>query len=163
MKKQLLRTLTAALFLTLVLAGRAPAEWIPPAGGGQQIGPVAVVLCESLTLRESPGTSSKAVGTLRYGDRVMVLTESDGFAQCCVSDDVDASPAGWANADYLAVDPAWYRTEEATPVYAWNDASAPRVALLSKNTTLPVLKRDGSWLVVSLRGAAGWIYAKDVK
>ena len=70
---------------------------------------------------------------------------------------MDAAPAGWVNAEYIAIDPSWYRTEEATPVYAWNDESAPKVALLDANTTLPILKEEGDWLIVSLRGATGWI------
>ena len=70
---------------------------------------------------------------------------------------MDAGPAGWVNADYIAVDPAWYRADNATPVYAWNDTEAPKVALLDAGTELPILKDDGDWLIVSLRGATGWI------
>ena len=81
----------------------------------------------------------------------------NGWAKIFVSDDVDAEPAGWVNAEYLAIDPAWYRTEGKTAVYAWNSTSALKVALLDKDTTLPILKDDGVWLVVGLRGATGWI------
>jgi hypothetical protein len=35
---------------------------------------------------------------------------------------------------------------------------APKVALLSKGTMLPILKDEGEWLIVSLRGASGWIH-----
>ena len=56
------------------------------------------------------------------------------------------------------VNPTWYRTDDTTPVYAWNDTMAPKVALLSKGTVLPILKDEGEWLIVSLRGATGWIY-----
>ena len=59
--------------------------------------------------------------------------------------------------DYIVIDPAWYRTDASTPVYAWNDTSAPKVALLDRDTLLPVLKDNGDWIVVSLRGATGWI------
>ena len=83
--------------------------------------------------------------------------ETGGWEQCFLSDDVDACPGGWVNEDYLAIDPAWYRTEASTPVYAWNETTAPKVALLDRNTTLPILKEEGEWLIVSLRGAAGWI------
>ena len=55
------------------------------------------------------------------------------------------------------INPAWYVTEKSTAVYAWNDVNAPKVALLDKDTVLPILKDDGDWLVVSLRGASGWI------
>ena len=52
---------------------------------------------------------------------------------------------------------AWYVTETETPVYAWNDPSAPKVALLDKNAKLPILKEEDEWYIVSLRGATGWI------
>ena len=46
-----------------------------------------------------------------------------------------------------------------------HSTSAPRVALLDANTELfdpntflPVLKDEGDWLLVSLRGAVGWIH-----
>ena len=133
------------------------ADILPPYGEGQ-IGLQAVVLCERLTVRQEPSTGSAAVKTLQYGDRVIVTKQEDGWASCFTSDNVDASPAGWVNMDYIAIDPAWYRTEEATPVYTWNDRNAPKVALLDKDTTLPVLKEEDEWLIVSLRGAAGWIH-----
>ena len=44
-----------------------------------------------------------------------------------------------------------------TPVYAWNDTAALKVGLLDPGTTLPILKDTGDWLIVSLRGATGWI------
>ncbi len=114
------------------------------------------MLCETLTLREKPDASSRVVQTLDYGDLPIVMEQENGWAYCAVDDSED-SPLGWVNADYLAIDPAWYRTEKKTTVYAWNDTSAPKLALLNGNTRLPILKEDGGWLVVSLRGAAGWI------
>ncbi len=96
--------------------------------------------------------------TLEYGTQIIVQPETGGWAQCFLSDDVDEGPAGWVNEDYLAIDCAWYRTEEQTPVYAWDDEMAPKVALLEADTTLPVLKEEEEWLIVSLRGAVGWIH-----
>ncbi len=130
---------------------------LPPYGEGQ-IGFRAAVLCESLTVRQEPDEGSKAVKTLRYGEFLLVLRQENGWAECIQSDDVDASPIGWVNADYILVDPAWYRTGEKTPVFAWNDTDAPKVALLNKDVTLPILKEEGDWLLVSLRGATGWIH-----
>ena len=155
MKKIMLLLLTLVMLMT---AGNAClAEVLPPYGEGQ-IGLQAVVLCESLTIRQEPGVSSKAVKTLQYGDRFVVQKQQGGWADCFLSDAVDAGPSGWVNTDYIVIDPAWYRTDAATPVYAWGDTAAPKVALLSKNTTLPILKDEGEWLVVSLRGASGWIH-----
>ena len=156
MKKGILAAVLASL-LALWGAASACAEIIPAYGAGQS-GLTAVVLCESLTIRQRASASSPAVQKLTYGARIVVQPETGGWAQCFLSDDVDAGPAGWVNEDYLAIDPAWYRTEASTPVYAWNETTAPKVALLDKNTTLPILKEEGEWLIVSLRGAAGWIH-----
>ncbi|MBQ6594200.1 MAG: SH3 domain-containing protein [Clostridia bacterium] len=157
MKKIALLTVLAVLTLMLGSVMAAQAELIAPYGEGQ-IGYHAAVLCESLTVRDAPKSSAKAVDTLHWGDFLLVYKQENGFAECFVSDDVDAGPIGWVNADYIFIDPAWFRTESKTPVYAWDDTDAPRVALLDKGTTLPVLKDEGDWLIVSLRGAAGWIH-----
>ncbi len=148
------------MILTVLLVfgniGMARAEIIPPQGPGQ-IGYQGAVLCQELTIRREPDFDSRSVGKLRYGDTFMVLKQSGGWAQVILSDDVDAEPAGWVNAEYIIIDPAWYRTDETTAVYAWDDTSAPKVALLDPGTKLPILKEEGKWVVVSLRGAAGWI------
>lgn len=160
MKKYRKLMILTALILMLGSVGTVQAEIIPPRGEGQ-IGLQAVVLCETLTVRKEPSASSQAVKTLHYGDIIIVQPETGGWAGCFLSDAVDGGRAGWVNEDYLAIDPAWYRTEEKTPVYAWNDTMAPRVALLDSGTTLPILKDGGDWLIVSLRGAAGWIHSKN--
>ena len=153
------------LFATMVtlwgMGSTVGAEIIPSQGPGQQIGPPAVVLCDTLTLRKGPGADTDTVRILHYGDRFMVLNQKDGWAECVFTDDVDGGPEGWVNADYIAIDPAWYRTDSTTTVYAWNDIGASKVAQLSKDTSLPILKDDGDWLVVSLRGATGWIRKND--
>lgn len=149
------KLLMVSLVLVLVCMMTAQAEILPPHGEGQ-IGLQAVVLCDSLTVRRQPYTSSTVVTTLDYGALPIVMEQSDGWAYCSLGDSED-SDMGWVNADYIAIDPAWYRTDEKTPVYAWDDTAAPKVALLSAGTTLPILKEDGKWLIVSLRGATGWI------
>lgn len=156
MKRLIWLTILTVLIIAVGCAGVVHAEIIPPHGFGQ-IGLQAVVLCEKLTLRQSPSASSAGILTLNYGDLPIVMEQKDGWAYCATSDSED-SPLGWVNADYLAIDPAWYRTEKKTTVYAWNDAAAPKLALLDANTTLPILKEDGDWLIVSLRGASGWIH-----
>ena len=165
MKKYAWLAILTALILTLGCIGVAHAEIIPPYGPGQQIGYPAVVLCEKLTLREGPSAFSKAVQTLNYGDRPIVVgadlpagaKEENGFVYCTLGDSED-SPCGWINSDYIVINPAWYVAEKETAVYAWNDTVAPKVALLDKDTRLPILKEEDDWYVISLRGAAGWIH-----
>ena len=165
MKKNGWLTILTALVLSFVCIGAVHAEIIPPCEPGQQIGYPAVVLCETLTLREEPVASSKAIRTLHYGDRPIITgadrpsgaKEENGFVYCTLGDSED-SPCGWINSDYIVVNPAWYVTEKETAVYAWNDTAAPKVALIDKDTRLPILKEEGDWYIVSLRGAAGWIH-----
>ena len=156
MRKTFWLAMVAVLVLALGCVGVAHAEIIPPHGFGQ-IGLQAVVLCEELTLREKPNAASGIVQTLKYGKLPIVIEQQGGWAYCAVDDSED-SPLGWVNSDYLAIDPAWYRTEQKTTVYAWNNTAAPKVALLNAGVKLPILKQDGSWIVVSLRGASGWIH-----
>ena len=156
MKKHVWLAIAIALILTMGSIATVQAAVLPPHGEGQ-IGLQAVVLCEELTLREKPSASSRAVEKLQYGDWPIVIEQKDGWAYCVLGDS-EESPSGWVSADYIVVDPAWYRTDKKTPVYAWNDTASPKVALLDKDTTLPILKEDGDWLIVSLRGAVGWIH-----
>ena len=157
MRKRIWLAVLLLVILSCAGTARIRAEILPAQGEGQ-IGYQAVVLCESLTVRQERSAGSKAVETLHYGDTFAVQDRWDGWASCFTSDDVDAGQTGWVNSDYIIVNPTWYRTDDTTPVYAWNDTMAPKVALLSKGTVLPILKDEGEWLVVSLRGASGWIY-----
>ena len=157
MRKRIWLAVLLSVILSCAGIARIRAEILPAQGEGQ-IGYQAVVLCESLTVRQERSAGSKAVETLHYGDTFAVQDNWDGWASCFTSDDVDAGQTGWVNSDYIIVNPTWYRTDDTTPVYAWNDTMAPKVALLSKGTMLPILKDEGEWLIVSLRGATGWIY-----
>lgn len=153
MKKQWIALgLLLALLLPLVCAG---AEVIPAYGQGQ-IGYQAVVLCQSLTVRESPNASSKAVLTLKAGALFATESFTDGWLDCFPTE--NEGRAGWVKADYVAVDPAWYQTGAATAVRAWDDDSAYQVALLDAGERYPILKAEGEWLCIGLRGAAGWIH-----
>ena len=164
MKKSGWPMILTALILALGCMAAVQAETIPPCGPGQQIGYPAVVLCEELTLRERPSSSSRAMKALHYGDLPIVIgadlpngaKKENGFVYCTLGDSED-SPCGWVNADYIVINPAWYVTEKKTAVYAWNHSAAPKVALLDKAARLPILKEEGDWYLVSLRGAAGWI------
>ncbi len=68
-------------------------------------------------------------------------------------DDVDGSCAGWVNEDDLPIDPDGFSTRAQTPVHAWNDMAALRLARMDKDTLLPILKTEGNWLLAGLCGA----------
>ena len=144
------------MLMSMGLGGVVCSASIIPPGGPGQIGFSSVVLCDSLSAHRDPDFSSPSVQTLHYGDKIIVMDTVNGWAQAALSDDVDGVPV-WVNEDFIAVDPAYYRTEEDTAVYAWADTGAKKVALLDPGTTLPILRDDGDWIIVSLRGAAGWI------
>ena len=155
MKKIARLTILAVLVMMIGSIVSAQAEIIPPYGEGQ-IGLTAVVLCEELTLRMGSDSSAPAVKTLKNGSRIIVDRQVDGWAHCFLGDSEDATE-GWVNADYIIIDPAWYVTEGKTPVYAWDSTGAPKVALLDGGNTLPIVADEGDWLIVSLRGAVGFI------
>jgi len=155
MKKILLMTLA----MVMVLSNACYASVISPKGAGQ-IGYSSTVLCNSLSLHQEPDSDSATVQTLGYGDSIIVMETENGWAHCTLGD-AEESPKGWVNEDFIAIDPSWYKTAESTSVYAWNDTEAPKVALLDAGTVLPILRDDGDWIVVSLRGAAGWIFNPD--
>lgn len=165
MKNKKWLIIVTAIIAALGCVLTAHAEIIPPCEPGQQIGYPAVVLCEELTLREKPRPSSKSIRILKYGDLPIVVgadlstgaEKENGFVYVTLGDSED-SPCGWINADYIFINPAWYITEKDTAVYAWNDTAAPKIALLTKDTRLPILKEDGDWYLVSLRGAVGSIH-----
>jgi len=152
-------TLIAMSMATVLSASVSFASITPPRGPGQ-IGLSSVVLCDSLSLHSEPGFESAVVQTVRYGDLIIAVESQNGWERVVLGDAED-SPSGWVNADFIMIDPAWYHTETDTPVYAWDDTSAPKVALLDAGTDLPILRDDGNWLIVSLRGATGWIYDPD--
>lgn len=123
----------------------------------------AVILCESLSVLDARGDQGgQVVDTLYYSgtETIPVLESWDGWAKICYG--AGHQHQGWVNSDYLMFSPAWYVCDAQTQVYAWPDTMAPRVALLEKGTTLPILHEttgeyQQEWVCVSLRAAAGWI------
>ena len=156
MKKHVWLMILTVMIMIIGSIMTVQAEIIPPYGEGQ-IGLSAVVLCENLTLREAPGANAGILDSLHDGARIIVSEQKDGWAHIFTGDSED-SAEGWVKADYLAIDPAWFKADSATPVYAWNDTSALKIGLLDKDTVPPILKDDGEWIVVGLRGASGWIH-----
>ena len=157
MKKRLLLPILASMIF--MIGSTVHAEILPAHGFGQ-IGLSSRVLCESLSLYKEPDTDSKVLETISSGDLVIVTDQSDGWARVVLGDSED-SPSGWVKKDYIVIDPEWYKTDDWTPVYAWDSTKANKVALLSKDTKLPIIKNDDEWVVVSLRGASEWIKKTD--
>lgn len=116
------------------------------------------VLCQSLTMRESASASAKAVYTLVYGDTVDILAQDGVWTQ--VSAQAGAQRVtGWVRGEYLLTDPAQYVSAGETAVYAYPGEGAPRVGLLADGETHPVIARLDGYIVISLRGASGFVRA----
>lgn len=147
------RSFALAVFCALFVC-HAQARILPPEER-EPDGWKAVVLCESLTAHTDRDDSSPAVETLHYGDSVVVRDAWDGWADCLLSE--TEGKTGWVMSDYLAMEPAWYQTDQETPVYALNDFMGPKVAQLGAGELLPILREEERWLAVSLRGGTGWI------
>jgi hypothetical protein len=113
-----------------------------------------VVLCQSLTVREAPSDEAPAIDKLESGFRFMTDEAIGCYLHVMYR---DGSMEGWVRREYVAVDPAWYVTEESTCAYAWGGEGAPRVALLSAGEEMPLLWQNETHYVVSLRGASAWI------
>ena len=114
------------------------------------------VLCQSLTMRESASASAKAVHTLVYGDTVDILAQDGVFTQVAAGDGAQRV-RGWVRGEYLLVDTAMYVSAGETAVYAYPGEDAPRVGLLSGGETHPVIARLSGYIVISLRGASGFV------
>lgn len=152
------------LFLALTLSVSVASASILPAAGvdadfaaftGIDCTP-AVILCQSISVYDARGDQGgKKVGTLRYtGGTVPAIESWDGWTHIYY---YDGTKEGWVRSEYLLFDPAWYHCDASTAVYAYADASAPRVGLLTTGTEAPIIADMGDWLCVSLRAASGWI------
>ena len=163
------RILTLLLTVLLCLSS-ASATILPPAGVDEDFKAwtgidctPAIVLCENLSIYDERGDQGGKKVSARYyskdGDPMPVIESWDGWAKIYYA---DGTKTGWVRSDYLLMDPAWYRCDDATQVYAYPDAMSPRVALLGTGDELPIITEYdddtiNGWVCVSLRGAAGWI------
>ena len=160
-KKKTMITLVLTLAILCSAVTVCQAQILAPRGPGQ-IGYQTIVLCESLSAYKERSSDSEVVETLKYGDQIIAMTSSgeDGWVQVALGDDVDGVPV-WVRSDYVVINPSWYQTDGSTPVYAWAETGAKKVGLISAGNQLPILKDDGDWVCVSLRGASGWIRKTD--
>ena len=156
-RMQWVSLLVCLVLLAAALPGSAE---ILPAEGQGQFGFKAVVLSERVSVRETPDTRGKVLRRLNYGTVFFIQNVVDGWCDCNEGESADFVPDplhGYVLEDYVLVDPMFYVTEASTVVYATKDAKAKKVAMLTKDTSLPIIQGEDGWLLVSLRGAAGWI------
>jgi len=143
------------LFLVLSLISAAALGEIRQPMGPGQLGFDAVIISKSISVRPSQNANAKAVKKMNYGEHMAVMSLGNGWCECYLSETEGVS--GYVLEDYILIDPAYITTEESTPVYAWQAQNAKRVGLLGRGETFPIIRMEGDWLLISLRGAAGWV------
>lgn len=149
-----MKRLGICILLLCLLTASALGEIIPPQGMGQN-GYDAVVISKNISVRPTQNANARAVTRLNYGTHLTVMSLGNGWCECYLTETEGVS--GYVLEDYILIDPYYVTIEESTPVYAWQSTRAKRVGLISKGETYPIIMMDGSWLLISLRGAAGWI------
>ena len=117
------------------------------------------VLCDSLTLRSKPDINSKSLRSLKNGQKLLISMREGEWYHVYVSEHVE----GWVKSEYVLVNPPLYVTEAETPAYAYGSRYAPRVALLSKNETLPIIHTTEDYYIISLRGASAWVEKPEAR
>ncbi|MDR0928144.1 MAG: SH3 domain-containing protein [Oscillospiraceae bacterium] len=110
------------------------------------------VLCETLTLRESPSAQSAKVGLMEYRATFAILEELNGWYRVQVQ-----GAEGWVPSAYVLKDPAYYAATIETPVLAYPAADAKRVGLIDPGTELAIIAETDDYYIVSLRSASGFI------
>ena len=116
------------------------------------------MLCNTLTLRSEPSDSAPAICTLDYGAKLYVgfpAEDNDEWYDATYMADVHAS--GYVKIAYVLLEPYWFESDAATPIYAYPSEDAERVALMPRGKRVAVIRETDDYYVVSLRGAAGFI------
>ena len=144
--------------------------WLLPCALGEEWNgyPNGYVLCETLTLRESPDVTAPAMTTLTYGEQPTIIEEEEGWYQV-VSSIRDPQTGmivgrmqGWVRAEYLLDSPAFFPPDAETPVYALPATDAKRVALLDADSgPYAIIAEYADYWVISLRGASGFVFKAD--
>ena len=113
----------------------------------------ALVLCESLTLRDAPQTSANALASLPYGTEITCTSSwHPGWLEATVN-----GQTGWVRREFVLLDPQYVTFNAETPVLAWPSPDAPWIGLLDAGTKAAVMGEYGGYTVISLRGASGFV------
>ena len=116
-------------------------------------GEAALVLCQSLTLRDQPLTTASALMSLPYGT-VLTCTgvRHPGWLEVTAD-----GQTGWVREEFLLLDPQYVTFSAETPVLAWPSSDAPWIGLLDAGSAVPVLGEWDEYTIISLRGASGFV------
>lgn len=115
------------------------------------------VLCESLSMRESPYTASVLLDTLEYGTYCTILEEDGSWYDVVYRNEAGQLFGGWVRKEYVLVNPECFTPDGETPVYAMPVEGSKRVGLIEGGTPYPIIGEVGGFLAISLRGASGFV------
>ena len=94
-----------------------------------------------------------AIASLPYGTTLTCTGEKHpGWLEVTA-----AEQTGWVREEFLLLNPSYLTFAEETPVLAWPSAEASWIGLLSAGTSAPVLGEVDGYIVISLRGASGFV------
>ena len=119
------------------------------------------VLCQTLSVRQEPDSSASIILTLQYSDICQIIEESDLWYRVVYTVN-SQNVTGWVKKDYVLTDFRYFSADQETPVYAYPDTSAKRIALLEEGESYPIITEWGDYFVISLRGASGFIAKTSV-
>jgi len=121
----------------------------------------AVVLCEGLSLRESPSGNAKRLVLMPNGSHGYIIEERDGWLLVqyyAYSKSKGARQyTGWISQEYTMESPAYIHLKRRTQVYAFASSYAPVVGQTLTGQRLAVIGEVDDYYVVNLRSASGFI------
>jgi len=122
-----------------------------------------IVLCETLTLRQTPSTSSKKLSTLQTQQQVLILEEQDEwyFVQFM---EPNSRTKGYVLKDFITQDFS-SRIVMDEPIYAYAAPSSgsKKVALIDVGTQVYIIDTYEDFWIISLRGASAFVSMKDLQ
>ena len=114
------------------------------------------VLCAELALKRFPDEQAEAVAVLPYATLCEVLEDDGDWYLLRYRDDAGAVD-GWAQRDFVLINPQYYGPTRDTPAYAFGSTEAKRVGLISKGDAVPIIGETEAFFVISLRGASAFV------
>ena len=100
----------------------------------------------------------ESVSTLTpRGTIATILEESGSWYHVVYRDGDGMRRSGFVRKEYVLMNPTYFTPEGETPVYAMPSGDAKRVGLIDGGTSYPVIGLYDGFLVISLRGASGFV------
>jgi len=122
-----------------------------------------LVLCESLTLRQTPSTNGKRIATLHTQQQVLVLDELEEWYYVQL-EEPKGDTKGYVLKDFVTKDFS-SRLVVGNPInaYAAPSQDSKKVALIDAETRIFIIDTFDEFWVISLRGASAFVSMRDLQ